>query len=87
MSAGNWFGEALLAIARVAVGGGTPTFLDAVQLAELFDVTEHTLGADLHAVPVAVETSPATAEPDKLGREGSVVPLLKSAGVEPLRHW
>src|SRR5260221_8401575 len=52
--------------ARVAIGGGTPTFLDTAQLAELFDVAEHTLGADLHAVSVAVETSPATAETDKL---------------------
>jgi oxygen-independent coproporphyrinogen III oxidase len=52
--------------ARVAVGGGTPTFLDRDQLAELFDIAEHTLGADLHAVPFAVETSPATAERDKL---------------------
>jgi len=60
--------------ARVAVGGGTPTFLDTAQLAELFDVAEHTLGADLHAVPVAVETSPATAEPDKLA-------LLRERGV------
>jgi oxygen-independent coproporphyrinogen-3 oxidase len=61
--------------ARVAVGGGTPTFLDAGQLAGLFDVAEHTLGADLHAVPVAVETSPATAAPDKLA-------LLRDRGVK-----
>jgi oxygen-independent coproporphyrinogen-3 oxidase len=52
--------------ARVAIGGGTPTFLDTPQLAELFDIAEHILGADLRAIPVAVETSPATAEPDKL---------------------
>src|SRR4051812_38998949 len=61
--------------ARVAVGGGTPTFLDGAQLAELFDIAESTLGADLHAVPVAVETSPATAEPDKLA-------LLRDRGVK-----
>jgi oxygen-independent coproporphyrinogen-3 oxidase len=61
--------------ARVAVGGGTPTFLDAGQLERLFDVAEHTLGADLAAVPVAVETSPATAEPDKLA-------LLRDRGVK-----
>jgi oxygen-independent coproporphyrinogen III oxidase len=60
--------------ARVAVGGGTPTFLDAAQLDGLFDVAEYTLGADLHAVPVAVETSPATAEPGKLA-------LLRDRGV------
>jgi oxygen-independent coproporphyrinogen-3 oxidase len=61
--------------ARVAVGGGTPTFLDTAQLAELFDIAKHTLGADLHAVPVSVETSPATAEPDKLA-------LLRDRGVK-----
>jgi oxygen-independent coproporphyrinogen-3 oxidase len=61
--------------ARVTVGGGTPTFLDAAQLAELLDIAEHTLGADLHAVPVAVETSPATAEPGKLA-------LLRERGVK-----
>src|SRR5262249_17552329 len=36
---------------------------------------EHTLGADLHAAPVSVETSPATAEPDKLA-------LLRDRGVK-----
>jgi oxygen-independent coproporphyrinogen-3 oxidase len=61
--------------ARVAIGGGTPTFLDADQLAELLDIAEDTLGADLHAAPVAVETSPATAEPDKLA-------LLRDRGVK-----
>ncbi len=61
--------------ARVAIGGGTPTFLDTAQLAELFDIAEHTLGADLHAVPVAVETSPKTAERDKLA-------LLRDRGVK-----
>src|SRR5262249_2961118 len=38
-------------------------------------MAEHTLGADLHAIPVAVETSPATAEPDKLA-------LLRDRGVK-----
>jgi oxygen-independent coproporphyrinogen-3 oxidase len=61
--------------ARVAVGGGTPTFLDAAHLEALLDVAEHTLGADLHTVPVAVETSPATAEPPKLT-------LLRERGVK-----
>lgn len=61
--------------ARVAVGGGTPTFLDTDQLAELFDIGEEILGADFHAVPVAVETSPKTATPDKLA-------LLRDRGVQ-----
>jgi oxygen-independent coproporphyrinogen-3 oxidase len=60
---------------RVAVGGGTPTFLDAAQLTELLDIAEDTLGADLRAIPVAFETSPATAEPHKLA-------LLRDRGVK-----
>jgi oxygen-independent coproporphyrinogen-3 oxidase len=60
--------------ARVAVGGGTPTFLSAAQLADLFDIAERVLGADPRAVPASVETSPATATPDKLA-------LLRDRGV------
>ncbi|MFI5937677.1 STM4012 family radical SAM protein [Actinoplanes sp. NPDC051494] len=50
--------------ARVAIGGGTPTYLTAPELSELFGVVEDTLGAT--GVPVGVETSPATATPDRL---------------------
>ncbi|WP_326641068.1 STM4012 family radical SAM protein [Streptosporangium sp. NBC_01755] len=49
-----------------AVGGGTPTYLDAAELTRMFDLTERIMGADLRAVPVAVETSPATATADRL---------------------
>jgi coproporphyrinogen III oxidase-like Fe-S oxidoreductase len=47
--------------ARAAVGGGTPTYLDAEELAELFRVMR--LG---QGVPLSVETSPATATVDRL---------------------
>lgn len=56
-------GEA--SFARMAVGGGTPTFLDAADLECLFDLAE-SLGAAPGRIPVSVETSPATAERDKL---------------------
>ncbi|MCI4066928.1 STM4012 family radical SAM protein [Micromonospora sp. R77] len=51
--------------ARAAFGGGTPTYLTADELTELFDVATAT-GARLPGVPLSVETSPATATPDRL---------------------
>ncbi|WP_305788651.1 STM4012 family radical SAM protein [Symbioplanes lichenis] len=50
--------------ARLAIGGGTPTYLTAPELAEMFGVVEDTLGAV--GVPLGVETSPATATADRL---------------------
>ena len=52
--------------ARVAVGGGTPTYLTAAELSTLFDLVAG-FGARLGAVPMAVETSPATATSDRIG--------------------
>jgi len=52
--------------ARVAIGGGTPTYLTADELSTLFDLVEG-LGVQLGTVPVAVETSPATATADRIG--------------------
>ncbi|MEU2086349.1 STM4012 family radical SAM protein [Streptomyces albus] len=49
-----------------AFGGGTPTYLTAAELAELCDICETVMGADLRAVPFSVETSPATATADRL---------------------
>ncbi|MCB9764817.1 MAG: STM4012 family radical SAM protein [Alphaproteobacteria bacterium] len=54
------------AFARVAVGGGTPTWLTAAQLTRLFDLLEQGMGADLRAVPVSVEVSPGTLDAEKL---------------------
>ncbi|WP_238015001.1 STM4012 family radical SAM protein [Dactylosporangium sp. AC04546] len=52
--------------ARAAIGGGTPTYLGAHELTRLFDLIERATGADLRAVPLSVETSPATATADRL---------------------
>ncbi|WP_329177496.1 STM4012 family radical SAM protein [Streptomyces sp. NBC_01477] len=49
-----------------AFGGGTPTFLEPAELERLFDIAEHRMGADLRAVPLSVEASPATATADRL---------------------
>src|SRR5688572_24591591 len=47
-----------------AVGGGTPTYLTAGELSELLSIVD-ALGA--RQVPLSIETSPATATPDRLG--------------------
>ncbi|MGW7051503.1 STM4012 family radical SAM protein [Streptomyces sp. NPDC054887] len=52
--------------AAAAFGGGTPTFLDPGELERLCDIAEKRMGADLAAVPLSVEASPATATPDRL---------------------
>lgn len=52
--------------AAAAFGGGTPTFLTADELDRLCDIAEKRTGADLRAVPLSVETSPATATADRL---------------------
>ncbi|WUH92560.1 STM4012 family radical SAM protein [Streptomyces sp. NBC_00433] len=49
-----------------AFGGGTPTFLEPAELERLFGIAEHRMGADLRAVPLSVEASPATATADRL---------------------
>ena len=51
---------------RLAFGGGTPTFLTAAQLETLFDWVEKEFGLNAKLIPVSVETSPRTAEADKL---------------------
>jgi oxygen-independent coproporphyrinogen-3 oxidase len=51
--------------ARVAIGGGTPTYLTAGELSKLFDLVAR-VGARLGEVPMAVETSPATATADRI---------------------
>jgi oxygen-independent coproporphyrinogen-3 oxidase len=48
--------------AQAAIGGGTPTFLNAPELERLLDVTRPMTGQ----VSLSVETSPDTATPDRL---------------------
>ncbi|TDC18178.1 coproporphyrinogen III oxidase family protein, partial [Streptomyces sp. 8K308] len=52
--------------ATAAFGGGTPTFLTAAELERLCDIAELRMGADLRAIPLSVEASPATATADRL---------------------
>ncbi|MBV1856173.1 STM4012 family radical SAM protein [Catellatospora sp. NEAU-YM18] len=51
--------------ARAAIGGGTPTFLTADELAELLTIPAG-LGVDLPRAALSVETSPATATADRI---------------------
>lgn len=52
--------------ARGAIGGGTPTFLDAGELAALFSGLHKIFGAALADTPLSVEMSPATVTAEKL---------------------
>ncbi|MGA5820191.1 STM4012 family radical SAM protein [Kitasatospora sp. NPDC094028] len=52
--------------ALAAFGGGTPTYLTAAELERLCDIAERRMGADLRAIPLSVEASPATATADRL---------------------
>jgi oxygen-independent coproporphyrinogen-3 oxidase len=61
--------------ASAAFGGGTPTYLTAAELDALCDVAARF--ADLTAIPVSVEASPATATADRLA-------VLKDRGVTRL---
>ena len=80
--------EAALGDARFAcfaLGGGTPTFLSVAELTRVFDMARR-LGVEFGQVPVAIETSPETAEPEKLAllREWNVTRV--SLGVQSFRE-
>jgi coproporphyrinogen III oxidase-like Fe-S oxidoreductase len=61
-------------IARLAIGGGTPTFLSPSQIERTFAIIA-SLGAVPAEVPASVEVSPGTAEPERLS-------VLKARGVD-----
>lgn len=49
-----------------ACGGGTPTFLEAKQLHQIFATAHDVLGLDLHTISGGIETSPETATIERL---------------------
>ncbi|MFE3200229.1 STM4012 family radical SAM protein [Embleya sp. NPDC055664] len=49
-----------------AIGGGTPTYLEAAELTRMFRIAAEVMGAEFGSMPLSVETSPATATPDRL---------------------
>jgi oxygen-independent coproporphyrinogen-3 oxidase len=54
------------AFARLAIGGGTPTYLSPANLERLFNLVTELFGIDLPTIPTSVETSPSTADPARL---------------------
>jgi oxygen-independent coproporphyrinogen-3 oxidase len=62
---------------RLAIGGGTPTFLSAGELESLLRIVTEVLGAPLGEIPFSCEASPATLSAEKLA-------LLRAAGVTRL---
>lgn len=61
--------------ARMAIGGGTPTFLSEPELERLFEIAANIMGAKSLEIPISVEVSPQTATAGKLA-------LLKRWGVD-----
>lgn len=51
---------------QVAIGGGTPTYLSTARMTRLLEQVERTIGGALRDLSCSVETSPATATPDRL---------------------
>lgn len=51
---------------RFALGGGTPTYLDAEQLRQVFAMVERHANIDLRATPAGIEVSPETVDAEKL---------------------
>ena len=51
--------------AQLAIGGGTPTFLNCDELSRLLNICLE-MGADGNQVPVSIEVSPATVDAEKL---------------------
>lgn len=60
---------------RFAIGGGTPTLLNEVQLNRLFDIAENVMGLDPAHASISIETSPDTVNEGKLA-------LLKERSVD-----
>jgi oxygen-independent coproporphyrinogen-3 oxidase len=60
--------------ARLAIGGGTPTFLGPADLDGLFTLAEQVMGVGPGSMPISVETSPGTADTERLT-------VLKARGV------
>ncbi|QOH62485.1 STM4012 family radical SAM protein [Paenibacillus polymyxa] len=51
---------------RFAIGGGTPTLLEAPLVERLFDIAENIMGLDPKRASISVETSPDTVTEDRL---------------------
>ena len=52
--------------ARLAIGGGTPTFLQPSGLESLFDIASNIFDCEVDLIPASCETSPLTADESRL---------------------
>lgn len=52
--------------ARLAIGGGTPTFLEPSELESLFDIAANIFDCKVDLIPASCETSPLTADEARL---------------------
>ncbi|MCG8587360.1 MAG: STM4012 family radical SAM protein, partial [Pirellulales bacterium] len=68
--------------ARLALGGGTPTFLDMAELESVFDVVTNVMGADTTRIPFGIEVSPATVSCEKMQLLGQFGVDRVSIGVQ-----
>jgi oxygen-independent coproporphyrinogen III oxidase len=62
-------------ISRLAIGGGTPTFIDSHHLEQIVSALQNVFGVEPGSIPMSVETSPRTATREKLA-------VLSGFGVE-----
>jgi len=67
---------------RIAIGGGTPTFLSISDLEKLFYLINEVMGADTRSLPISVEMSPKTAEAEKIALLGEQGVTRASIGVQ-----
>jgi oxygen-independent coproporphyrinogen-3 oxidase len=60
---------------RFALGGGTPTYLEADQLRRVFDFVQAQARIDLASIPAGIEVSPESVDADKLS-------VCRDAGID-----
>jgi oxygen-independent coproporphyrinogen-3 oxidase len=68
--------------ARLAIGGGTPTFLSIKDLESIFNLINEVMGAKSKAIPASVEMSPKTAIAEKLALLAEYGTTRASIGVQ-----
>jgi oxygen-independent coproporphyrinogen III oxidase len=61
--------------ARLALGGGTPSYLTTPQLAQLFESIRRRCGLDPNTIPAGMEVSPETVDMEKMA-------LCRGAGID-----
>lgn len=71
--------------AQIAIGGGTPTFLNRAELQRLLQISS-SIGADCRRLPLSVEVSPATLDHDKLNLLAEYQTDRISIGIQSFRE-